>query len=158
MKAIDQLRSLAEKRGLSIVERPNGHVQIVGGAIMVNYYPLSKSRTAYLAGTTKGQKGVSPEQAVAMALKLPKVAAEKQKRRKSYRSAKLKMLAKSAKCNWCPTMLTIDTATLDHIIPVHRGGLDNANNWCLACLPCNQARGNHMPEIKQHRAALAAEG
>jgi len=51
-------------------------------------------------------------------------------------------------CHWCPTALTIETSTLEHIIPLTRGGLDQANNWTLACYPCNQDRGQNMPELE----------
>jgi 5-methylcytosine-specific restriction endonuclease McrA len=45
--------------------------------------------------------------------------------------------------------LTLDTSTMDHVIPLHRGGLDNANNRVLACEPCNSKRGHDMPELKR---------
>jgi len=44
--------------------------------------------------------------------------------------------------------LTKETATLDHVIPISRGGLNNANNYVIACEPCNSERGNNMPEVK----------
>lgn len=36
-------------------------------------------------------------------------------------------------------------ATLDHVIPTSRGGLDTVKNLQLACLSCNQAKGSDMP-------------
>ena len=35
--------------------------------------------------------------------------------------------------------------TLDHIIPVSRGGNDSLDNLRAACSSCNQAKGNSMP-------------
>lgn len=32
-------------------------------------------------------------------------------------------------------------ATVDHVQPVSRGGLDVPANWQLACYACNQAKG-----------------
>lgn len=32
-------------------------------------------------------------------------------------------------------------ATVDHVLPIARGGLDVPANWQLACHECNQAKG-----------------
>ena len=52
MDLVTQLRKLAEPRGLRIIDRGQGHIQLVGGPLLVNYYPLAKKRSAYIAGTT----------------------------------------------------------------------------------------------------------
>lgn len=44
-------------------------------------------------------------------------------------------------CAYCGTSLTIDTATLDHVRPVSRGGAHAQDNLVLACAPCNNAKG-----------------
>lgn len=65
---IDALKKIAAKRGLRVEERGAGHFQIIGGSCLVNYYPNSKRRSAYIAGTTgKARHGVTPQQAVEMA-------------------------------------------------------------------------------------------
>lgn len=62
------LKTIAEKRGLRVEERGAGHFQILGGSCLVNYYPNSKRRSAYIAGTTgMARHNVTPEQAVEMA-------------------------------------------------------------------------------------------
>lgn len=145
-KMLTRLRRFSEPLGVAVEIKGEGHFHIKG-ALLVNYYPFAATQTAYVAGTTKGKKNVSPEEAVAMARKLPKLV--KDFKRKSYRNIKLKMLRKSACCHWCEAVLTAETATVDHKIPLSRGGLDNDNNRVLACSPCNQRRGNWMPEISQ---------
>ena len=145
------LESAAERRGLKVVDRGNGHFQITGGPLLVNYYPLSKKHSAYVAGTTGRKVGVTPEQAVEMAFVPPPVVryGQKDERRGHYRNIRRKMLKFSKKCYWCGEFLTLDTSTLDHKIPLALGGLDNANNWVLACEPCNHDRGSSMPELKE---------
>jgi len=62
------LEKLAVQRNLTIRECGNGHVQILGGTCLVNYYPDSKRRSAYIAGATgRARHGVTPGQAVEMA-------------------------------------------------------------------------------------------
>lgn len=46
-------------------------------------------------------------------------------------------------CWWCHTpFATPEDATIDHLIPVARGGTYAATNTVLACSSCNQARGH----------------
>ena len=45
-------------------------------------------------------------------------------------------------CHWCDRMLTSRTMTLDHVIPISKGGANCLNNFVLACQPCNRMRSN----------------
>lgn len=38
------------------------------------------------------------------------------------------------------------TRTRDHVIPLSRGGLDTKENRVIACLRCNNIKGNMMPD------------
>ena len=145
------LEDAAKKRGVKVVDRGSGHLQIVGGPLLVNYYPLAKKHSAYVAGTIGRKVGVTPEQAVEMAFIPPSVVphSQREERRGNYRSTRKKMLKWSNKCHWCKKILTLDTSTLDHKIPLALGGLDNKNNWVLACKPCNHDRGSEMTELKR---------
>ena len=150
------LAEAAEARGLKVVDRGQGHFQITGGPLLVNYYPLSKRHSAYVAGTTGRRSGVTPEQAVEMTFQPPdkKTIPRLDRRKGHYRVDKRKMMAIDPHCHWCRKRLTMkigqpNQATLDHKIPLALGGLDNANNWVLACHPCNHDRGSEMPELKK---------
>ena len=131
---------------VSIKDCGGGHIQIKG-SLIVNYYPDSKKRTAYVCGMVGSAKRVSPQKAVTMANEPPINNGFKAPRLKNYKSAKTKLLAKNKNCHWCKEPLTRATATLDHVIPLSRGGLNNDNNYVLACEPCNSKRGNSMPEV-----------
>lgn len=145
MKMLGVLESFAHPVGAVVELKAAGHFHI-RGALLVNYYPFAAKCTAYVACTTKSVRHVDPEQAVALSQKLPGIVPVK--RKKSYRPSKLKMLAKHPFCKWCGKPLTDSTATVDHVIPLSRGGIDNDNNRVLACGPCNHKRGNAMPELK----------
>ncbi len=150
MDIVNSLRKLAQARNLEIVDRGQGHFQIVGGPLLVNYYPFAKKQSAYVAGTTSRKVGVSPKEAIEMAVTAPRFgdAARIDDRRGNYRNKRRKLLKKNSRCHWCKENLTLDTSTLDHRIPLALGGLDNENNWVLACEKCNNRRGHAMPELR----------
>nr|MDZ8056727.1 HNH endonuclease [Nostoc sp. EkiNYC01] len=50
------------------------------------------------------------------------------------------------KCFWCGWNLTTETLTIDHYIPLSKGGSNKIKNLRLACNSCNSKRGNAMPE------------
>lgn len=141
---LTRLQNLAAPKGVTVELKADGHFHLQG-ALLVNYYPFSAKRTAYVANTVKGSQHVDMKQAIKMACEMPPITKVK---RKSYKAIKLKMLRKRTTCHWCQCQLTEETATVDHVIPLSRGGLDNANNRVLACEPCNNGRGNSMPEVR----------
>lgn len=141
----------AEEAGLIPIDHGNGHWQLTGGPLIVNYYPHSKRQTIYVCGTTGGTNFASLGDAIQAVLKAPSLKNHLEKCQRSQnksRTFKKRLFKRSNLCNWCGIALTRDTATLDHVIPLARGGLDNMNNVVLACQPCNQKRGCDMPELK----------
>lgn len=153
-----RLVEAADREGVQVVQVSPGHWH-VRGKLLVNYYPQSKSRTAYVQGMNISRKGCTPEQAVKMSMSVPdQVPKDAQdKRKSSYSRVKRRMLARSPYCHWCHIKLDEKTATLDHVIPLSRGGMDNASNWVLACSPCNAKRGNAMPEVQAKAATTINE-
>lgn len=143
---LTKLQSLGDLCGVVVSLKSDGHFHIQG-ALLVNYYPFSAKRTAYVANTVKSAQQVNMKAAIKMACELPPITKVK---RKGYRKIKLRMLSKNPACYWCKCHLEDETATVDHVIPLSRGGLDNDNNRVLACESCNNKRGNDMPEIKGH--------
>jgi HNH endonuclease len=153
---LEDLRSAAKPYGLQVKECGFGHIQIHGKGLLVNYYPGSKKQSAYVSGTTRRYNHVSPARAIQMALEPPPMAtADRKQQRKNYRNIKTALFRKNEffgkpnVCHWCKVVLTLDTGTIDHLIPLARGGLDNANNRVLACESCNRERGCDMPELKK---------
>ncbi len=149
---INKADKLAGDAGLALVciNKDNGHYQVKGGPMLVNWYPLSANQTAYVKATKKGIKHATPEQVIKMALSAPDVQAEKVTRNSGRASrAKRRLLKTHPFCHWCNTPLGTETATLEHIIPLKRGGLDHHNNMTLACADCNHGRGHNMPELEK---------
>jgi 5-methylcytosine-specific restriction endonuclease McrA len=49
------------------------------------------------------------------------------------------------RCVYCASPLDAAGATLDHVIPVSRGGSHAPGNLVIACHRCNQLKGDALP-------------
>jgi len=49
------------------------------------------------------------------------------------------------RCNWCHKKMKKSKASVDHIVPLFRGGAHSAYNLCWCCLSCNSSKGAKMP-------------
>jgi len=49
------------------------------------------------------------------------------------------------RCVYCATHLDQRTATLDHVMPLARGGAHDPGNLVVACGPCNRLKGDLFP-------------
>ena len=49
------------------------------------------------------------------------------------------------RCVYCGRGLGLEHATLDHVIPLSRGGSHDPGNLVAACQPCNQRKGALLP-------------
>jgi 5-methylcytosine-specific restriction endonuclease McrA len=50
-------------------------------------------------------------------------------------------------CLWCHSFISKKRATLDHLIPIGRGGSPiDVSNVTICCKPCNQNKANLTPE------------
>jgi hypothetical protein len=45
-------------------------------------------------------------------------------------------------CAYCDKQLSDRDATIDHIVPKHKGGHSTRNNLACACTNCNRAKGS----------------
>jgi len=50
------------------------------------------------------------------------------------------------KCQYCGKKVSRPEATYDHVIPRAQGGKTTWENVVIACVPCNQKKGNRTPE------------
>lgn len=65
---------------------------------------------------------------------------ERQKAKELKKSSWWKNKIQSTACYYCGKSLNKTTATLDHIVPISRGGTTVKGNIVVACKSCNQAK------------------
>jgi len=54
------------------------------------------------------------------------------------------MLRDNFSCQYCGIDLTLSTATMDHVLPVSKGGPTTFENVVTSCQPCNTAKGDKL--------------
>jgi 5-methylcytosine-specific restriction endonuclease McrA len=71
------------------------------------------------------------------------VARERAAARELRQSRWWQNLIQNAKCHYCGIDLDARTATMDHVLPVSRGGRSTKGNVVPSCKPCNTAKRDH---------------
>lgn len=148
---LQELVEIGAEYGVEVEKKLGGEYVLRGRHLAVSYWPFLPRRPAYVLNTTREVPWVDSHGAVRMAISKPPIQRfmDKDKRRAgSYRSERKRLLEQDNRCYWCGKKLTLKKSTLEHKIPLARGGLDERSNWALACLPCNSRRGHDMPELK----------
>ena len=51
------------------------------------------------------------------------------------------------KCAYCDKQLFKNTATIDHIVPKHKGGHNTRNNLACSCNSCNKLKASELPFV-----------
>lgn len=83
---------------------------------------------------------------------------EKEKRRIfTPEEKKAALAATGGICARCGTKLTLKTATMEHIIPLSRGGKNDPENLTVLCGTCNKDKGNLLYLPKSFYTALAGK-
>ena len=73
------------------------------------------------------------------------IRAERAKARELRRSAWWKNKRSSGICAYCGTRVGAHALTMDHRIPIIRGGRTTKGNVVPACKPCNDAKKHRLP-------------
>lgn len=70
-------------------------------------------------------------------------------KRKHYSNDVRKMIYNAAdgRCQLCGRPILFSEHTIDHVLPLSMGGLDDVSNLQLCCFPCNQMKNNILPEL-----------
>ncbi len=72
--------------------------------------------------------------------RLHKARSSKDRRRKK----EVAYLRTDGKCAYCGGAFSLSRLTIDHIVPLSKGGSWRNENITVACDSCNQAKGNKL--------------
>jgi len=50
------------------------------------------------------------------------------------------------RCQYCGKRFSTSELSLDHVVPLSRGGVSSWENVVCACLPCNVRKGSRLPD------------
>lgn len=139
-----KFREKCKSKNLEANDCGNGHWQVIGGKLLVNYYPFARrGATVYVAGSKNSCKG-SDDVAISSALGSIKKVDGDYRKKTGYTKFKIRMLKKNPFCHWCKCSLDHKTATVNHKVPLALGGMNNPNNYVLACKECNSEKANKI--------------
>ena len=71
-----------------------------------------------------------------------------------------KQWRRDPRCGWCHATVLFEKSTIDHVVPLAKGGSDSPDNWMLSCFTCNHSRGDSIgpPKHVLTRAERRARG
>lgn len=70
---------------------------------------------------------------------------EKQKARDLRHSRWWQEKLQNPQCYYCHLKIAPDSVTMDHVIPLSKGGTSAKNNIVVSCKTCNNLKKNHLP-------------
>ncbi|MBT8339969.1 MAG: HNH endonuclease [Desulfatitalea sp.] len=73
------------------------------------------------------------------------IAAEKRKARELRASQWWKRQRAKGRCHWCRAQVSTDELTMDHIVPLARGGKTTKGNVVPCCKTCNTRKKQLLP-------------
>jgi 5-methylcytosine-specific restriction protein A len=74
-----------------------------------------------------------------------RIKVEREKARELRASAWWKEKIQNAVCHYCEKKVSPQELTMDHLVPLARGGLSVKNNLVPACKECNAKKKLHTP-------------
>lgn len=139
----EKLIKAANSAGLRVLFRTSSHWQISGGVRLVNYYP--NKGTVYVQGAVRRCMNTQTvKDLIGVALHGPPKSGAQVGR--NYSSKKLRQGCWDRglrTCRWCGCRFwRAEEATLEHLVPICRGGSNRPDNLALACHECNKTRGH----------------
>lgn len=142
---------MAEKQGVHVKRCSDFHFQLKG-YYLVNVYPSRK--TFYVQGTNRKSTYKELKQLIAISLGETDLKIAKDRvERKSLGHLKPRLWQKSKRCFVCGRELaSIDQATIEHKIPLFRGGSNRRDNLALSHETCNIKRGNSLAVTRDNVA------
>jgi len=142
-----QISPKCEKEGVEIKRCSEYHFQLKG-IFLINVYPTKQS--FYMQGANKKEKYKSLDQLINLSLGLSDVEEKLIKtKRTSLKSKKNELWTNCKNCFFCGERIEkIEDASIEHKIPLSRGGSNRKDNLALSHYDCNFKRGNNLKTLR----------
>lgn len=62
------------------------------------------------------------------------------------RTKEMLYIAQDGECAYCGKRVRLRNMTIDHAIPLSRGGTDGMENMRISCKMCNRLKGDMLPD------------
>lgn len=156
ISSFEDFKNLAKEDGFTTEKCTEHHWKLKGINNEVNVYPFSKKKTVYVSGNNiNGTTNyVTTKTCVKAAFEIAALSYEVRsgndiKKRKNLSKKKKMLYATNKLCHWCKMEMSYKEATVEHLVPLSKGGTNDIKNLRLAHQSCNQDRGNKMPTDEQ---------
>jgi hypothetical protein len=140
MDKITQLEYACSLLG-SQVTKHNGHIWLVEGKYKLTYIPHKDQ--IKIKGIDQFLRSENPWSVATWSVELPELPPVRRQKSKTWRSKAKHVLniKQNNKCALCGKRMGEDM-TIDHIIPVSKGGSNKRENLQLVHIECNKEKGS----------------
>ena len=131
-----------------IIQHTPIHFSLQGRAYKVSFFPTTGN--FYIVGAKKINdecKYNNIQEVIDIAdgkRELPAISNNRDKRKRTYTKEKKLLYTQDKACCYCHKELELSDATIEHKIPLSKGGNNKIENLSLACKECNQAKGDSI--------------
>ena len=128
--------------GYQVIRLSEYHYQIRNLGFIFNIYP--NRRTVYINGMTAGMRYRGYTDLIEI-LNLRGIQAVRHKRKQNLTNHKVRMFNSNPICWLCNSKIEkFQEASVDHAIPLDKGGSNRGDNLRLAHKSCNFKKANHI--------------
>ena len=78
-------------------------------------------------------------------------------RKFTKREKEIILMKTGCKCGHCGKTLTVQESTVDHIIPVYKGGLNDEFNLIALCHDCNEEKSSFLYDVMDYYKYILPE-
>lgn len=123
------------------------HWQIIGGPRLVNVWPHTQNGFCFQVEGMSVTRNSSIDRAIEAADGIYQLGTPNGRPTERYRKRiKKRLFGAKPQCHYCGKQLAdLSVSVLEHNIPLCKGGTSERSNLVLACIPCDRAKGDKMP-------------
>lgn len=136
----EKFSQIAREAGLKAISKTPTKWQMLG---VFTAEIDTKSQKIYIPGKTVPCVG-DVYDLVRMAKGIRSSFSDQKRPRVDLKAVKKRLWNTNPYCHYCGVELAENESTLDHLIPLARGGSNSLQNLVLACQPCNTWKGKDI--------------